>query len=143
MGNAKAQTGNCRKARNQTRVSTGMGCPRRLRYNTTETATQSLRSRCVRILRGVGRLEEIPNGVALCSLRHELFDRGMITLTDDYRVLMSEHSTGSAMFQHMVMDLHGRELSMPIRTEYNSSLTFVARHVRVVVREPARGIQSG
>ena len=86
--------------------------------------------------------DEIPNGVALCSLHHKLFDRGMITFTDDYRVLVSEHATGSAMFEHMVMDFHGRELSMPIRTDYHPNLTFVAWHVREVFREPAREIRS-
>ncbi len=83
-----------------------------------------------------------PNGLALCSLHHKLFDRGMITFTDDYRILVSESATGSAMFQHLVLDFHGRELNMPVRTAYNPDLRFIEWHVSEVFRSPGRYLRS-
>jgi predicted restriction endonuclease len=53
-----------------------------------------------------------PNGIALCALHHKLFDRGMITFSEDHRVLVSENAT------------------------------HVTWHVREVFREPARALES-
>ncbi len=83
-----------------------------------------------------------PNGLALCSLHHKLFDRGMITFTEDYRILVSEMATGSAMFQHLVLDFHGRELNMPVRSAYNPDLQFIEWHVKEVFHSPGRELKT-
>jgi putative restriction endonuclease len=83
-----------------------------------------------------------PNGIALCSLHHKLFDRGMITITDDYRVVVSEYATGSAVFQHMVTSFHGTQLALPIRTNYYPDHEFIDWHVREVFRFPGRELES-
>ncbi len=79
-----------------------------------------------------------PNGVALCSLHHKLFDRGIIGFTSDLRIVVSEAATGSAMFNHVVTDFHGRELSPPVRRAYRPDDGFVAWHVKEVFHPPAR-----
>lgn len=55
----------------------------------------------------------IPSSAGVfCALHHKLFDRGMITFSEDHRVLVSENAT------------------------------FVGWHVREVFREPARALES-
>lgn len=79
-----------------------------------------------------------PNGVALCSLHHKLFDRGLIGFTEDRRIMVSETASGSAMFEHLVLDFHGGQLSPPVRKSYWPNQEFVAWHVREVFHPPAR-----
>lgn len=38
------------------------------------------------------------NGVALCSLHHKLFDRGVFTVTESLDVVVSEQANGSVGF---------------------------------------------
>ena len=82
-------------------------------------------------------MDHFPGGA-----NNKLFDRGMITFTDDYRILVSETATGSAMFKHLVMDFHGRDLNMPVRPAYNPDLQFIAWHVKEVFRSPGRYLKS-
>jgi putative restriction endonuclease len=77
-----------------------------------------------------------------CALHHKLFDRGMITFSEDHRVLVSENATGSAIFSHLVLDFHGQPIREPIRASYSPNATFVTWHVREVFREPARALES-
>lgn len=83
------------------------------------------------------------NGVALCSLHHKLFDRGIFTIAQDMRVLVSETATGSAMFGHLVLDFHGRQLSPPVRSEYHPRSTFLDWHLAEVFHPPARELRAG
>ena len=83
------------------------------------------------------------NGVALCSLHHKLFDRGLFTITPDMRVLVSECATGSAIFKHLVLDFHGRDLSHPVRTEYAPLEAFLEWHVAEVFHPPGRELRAG
>ncbi len=85
-----------------------------------------------------GGPDTAPNGVALCALHHKLFDRGMITFSEDRRILVSEDATGSAIFRHLVLDFHGRPVREPIRTSYTPNPSFLEWHVREVFRDPAR-----
>ena len=77
-----------------------------------------------------------PNGIALCSLHHKLFDRGMMTITDRYRILVSELANGSAMFKHIVMSFHGNEINIPPRPEYQPARNFISWHKKQVFHPP-------
>ena len=83
-----------------------------------------------------------PNGVALCSLHHKLFDLGMITFTKDYRILVSELANGSAMFKHIVENFHGSDINLPTRPEYQPAQNYVSWHVKQVFHPPGRYLKS-
>ncbi len=87
-----------------------------------------------------GGPDRFENGVALCSLHHKLFDRGVFTISPLMQVLVSESANGSAMFEHVVLDFHGRELNRPLRAEYAPRETFLEWHVAEVFRPPARKV---
>lgn len=90
----------------------------------------------------VGGPDSEANGVALCALHHKLFDRGIFTIADDMMIVVSESANGSAMFDHVMSDFHGRELRTPQRTAYLPEPNFLAWHVREVFHPPAREVRS-
>jgi putative restriction endonuclease len=55
-----------------------------------------------------------PNGLALCSLHHKLFDLGAYTiLPNQYVVVVSQHLTGSEHAKLRMLGYHGAALIRP------------------------------
>ena len=79
-----------------------------------------------------------PNGIALCSLHHKLFDFGMITVSEDYKIHVSERATGTAIFDHLVTDFHDQLIRMPIRASYQPAGEFLDWHKVQVFKPPSR-----
>jgi putative restriction endonuclease len=57
-----------------------------------------------------GGPDELDNGMALCSLHHKLFDRGMLGLDDDHAVVVSQRFSARTPIGRTVYDLHGQRL---------------------------------
>ncbi|MFF9025397.1 phosphorothioated DNA-binding restriction endonuclease [Streptomyces eurythermus] len=61
-----------------------------------------------------GGPDDIDNGLCLCSLHHKLFDKGVLGVGDDHRVLVSRRFVGhSAAARQHVTALAGRPLTGP------------------------------
>jgi putative restriction endonuclease len=58
----------------------------------------------------LGGPDDLDNGLALCSLHHKLFDRGMLGLDDDLAVVVSQRFSARTSQGRAVYDLHGRRL---------------------------------
>ena len=55
------------------------------------------------------------NGLALCKNAHWLFDNGLWTLTDDYKVIVAEGEFAEAgPEQKLLREYHGKEILLPI-----------------------------
>ena len=59
---------------------------------------------------GLGGPDDLDNGLALCSLHHKLFDRGMLGLDDDLAVVVSQRFSARTPQGRALYDLHGRRL---------------------------------
>ncbi|MFD9123861.1 phosphorothioated DNA-binding restriction endonuclease [Kitasatospora sp. NPDC059571] len=58
--------------------------------------------------------DEVDNGLCLCSLHHKLFDKGVLGLGDDRRILVSQRFVGrSDASRHHVLSLSGRRVIGP------------------------------
>lgn len=57
-----------------------------------------------------GGPDELDNGLALCALHHKLFDRGVIGLDDELRVVVSAQFSARTSVGRTVYELHGRAL---------------------------------
>jgi putative restriction endonuclease len=79
-----------------------------------------------------------PNGMALCTLHHKLFDRGAFTLSDRYRVEVSERAHGQQGLAEWLLTYHGREIRKTVRNDYAPGQTFVDWHRSEVFRSPGR-----
>ncbi|WNV74127.1 phosphorothioated DNA-binding restriction endonuclease [Geodermatophilus sp. DSM 44513] len=58
----------------------------------------------------LGGPDDLDNGLALCSLHHKLFDRGMLGLDDDLGVVVSRRFSARTPQGQAVYDMHGRRL---------------------------------
>ncbi|WP_030677773.1 phosphorothioated DNA-binding restriction endonuclease [Streptomyces sp. NRRL B-1347] len=58
--------------------------------------------------------DDVDNGLCLCSLHHKLFDKGVLGLGDDHRILVSQHFIGRGQTaREQVTALAGRHLAGP------------------------------
>ncbi|QRX91959.1 phosphorothioated DNA-binding restriction endonuclease [Streptomyces noursei] len=58
--------------------------------------------------------DEVDNGLCLCSLHHKLFDKGVLGLGDDHRILVSQRFVGrSEASRQYVLALTGRPVMGP------------------------------
>lgn len=78
------------------------------------------------------------NGVALCSLHHKLFDRGVFAVTESLKIVVSERANGSVGFQEWLMAFHGRPLRRPQRKSYFPDSRFTQWHISEVFHGPYR-----
>lgn len=79
-----------------------------------------------------------PNGLALCSLHHKLFDRGVFTLSEHLEILVSEYASGGENFDFWLKQYHGKQIHRPQRPTYYPDKEFVDWHVREVFHGPSR-----
>ena len=87
-----------------------------------------------------GGPDDAVNGVALCSLHHKLFDRGMLTISSAHKVQVSERAHGSGLFRHLVLAFDGQEIHPPTRAEYEPRDSYLKWHVKEVFQgEPRYG----
>ena len=85
-----------------------------------------------------GGPDEEANGLALCTLHHKLFDRGVFTISNSMSVIVSEEANGTRGFQEWVVGYHGRAIRAPQRPMYYPDENWVAWHVREVFQGPGR-----
>ena len=78
------------------------------------------------------------NGLALCSLHHKLFDRGVFTLSAKLEVLVSEYANGSVGFEEWLMEFHGKEINFPQRQAYYPNEDYTGWHLKEVFKGPHR-----
>ena len=78
------------------------------------------------------------NGLALCSLHHKLFDRGVFTLSTQLEVLVSEYANGSVGFEEWLMKFHGRKINFPQRRSYYPEMESINWHLKEVFKKPYR-----
>ncbi|WP_106768805.1 phosphorothioated DNA-binding restriction endonuclease [Paenibacillus faecalis] len=78
------------------------------------------------------------NGIALCSLHHKLFDRGVFTITGERELLVAEEAHGTHGFEEWLMRFHGKKVRSPIHPVYTPKENFINWHIREVFRGPAR-----
>lgn len=72
------------------------------------------------------------NGLALCSLHHRLFDRGVMAISEQQTILVSEKANGHAGFKEWVLDFEGKPIRTPRRKDYVPANAFTKWHVREI-----------
>nr|WP_256790283.1 HNH endonuclease [Frankia sp. AvcI1] len=81
--------------------------------------------------------DDVTNGLALCSLHHTLLDLGVLGLTPDRRLKVSEIYLAQAPAGRAVYDLAGRPLASPRSGEPLIDAEHIAWHDRQVFRNDA------
>lgn len=83
-----------------------------------------------------------PNGLALCSLHHKVFDLGAFTVAEG-KVLVSELVNGDAGCEYVMLRHHGNDLRRPVRPELAPNVEFLGWHRRQVFKERPRPVMVG
>jgi len=78
------------------------------------------------------------NGLALCVLHHRVFDRGAITISDDYKVLVSQHVYGSSGLQEWLTRFHNKTMIFPQSPTFYPNRKYLHWHYREVFKAPER-----
>lgn len=78
------------------------------------------------------------NGIALCSMHHKLFDRGVFTFSKEKELLVAAQAHATHGFEDWLMKFHGQKIREPIHPVYQSQGDFIEWHVREVFKGPAR-----
>lgn len=83
--------------------------------------------------------DEVPNGIALCSLHHKVFDLGAFTvLPESYQIVFSQHLNGSDKAADRMLSYHGAGLILPQSKEYLPKPEYLDWHEKQVFKNPAR-----
>ena len=83
----------------------------------------------------------VPNGLALCSLHHKVFDLGAFTiLPDSHQMVFSQHLNGSDDTAGKMLAYHGASLILPQSREYLPQPEYLDWHRRQVFKNPERSI---
>lgn len=69
--------------------------------------------------------DTVRNGIALTGTAHWLFDRGLLTFTDDYSILLSPHGVPSELDKLILPD---RKLRVPANPDLRPHTTYLAWH---------------
>ena len=81
----------------------------------------------------------VPNGIAMCSMHHKLFDLGAFKiLPNTYQMVFSQHLNGSELAAQRVLSYHGSGLILPQASEYLPDPVNLEWNARQVFKEPAR-----
>ncbi|MDO8787152.1 MAG: HNH endonuclease [Sulfuritalea sp.] len=83
----------------------------------------------------------VPNGIALCSLHHKVFDLGAFTiLPDTYQMVFSQHLNGSDESAGRILAYHGASLILPQSRDYLPQPEFLDWHRKQVFKSPERPV---
>ena len=83
--------------------------------------------------------DEVPNGIAMCSLHHKVFDLGAFKiLPETYQMVFSQHLNGSEGTSQRMLAYHGSAMILPQAKEYTPHPNHLDWHSRQVFKNPAR-----
>jgi putative restriction endonuclease len=83
----------------------------------------------------------VPNGIALCSLHHKVFDLGAFAiLPGSYQMVFSQHLNGSDDAAGRMLAYHGASLILPQSREYLPQADFLEWHRKQVFKRPGRPV---
>lgn len=83
--------------------------------------------------------DDVSNGLCLCSIHHKLFDRGVLGLTRDRTITVSQRYTGrSEAAASMVLSLSGKDLAAPQPGFKSINEDHIEWHSMQVFKAPAR-----
>lgn len=80
------------------------------------------------------------NGLLLCSIHHLALDRGAIGLTEDHRIIVSQHLHGGTQVGELFVKINGNFLRQPIEPTASPAAEFIKWHWQQVFREPGRPV---
>ena len=76
--------------------------------------------------------DTIGNGFALCPNLHRAFDRGLILVDDNYRVIVARNFIESSQSPYQIKIFDGKHLILPNNQKYFPSLENLRKHKALI-----------
>lgn len=72
--------------------------------------------------------DKVSNGIALCPNLHRAFDRGLVSIDTDYRILVSNHLNEDEKHPYGLKQLAGKKMRLPIQQIHHPETEAVNWH---------------
>ncbi|WP_442587463.1 HNH endonuclease [Pedobacter sp. AW31-3R] len=72
--------------------------------------------------------DSITNGIALCPNLHRAFDRGLVSLDDDYQILVSDHIYEDENHPYSLKKLKAKKMYLPVHQNAHPALENLRWH---------------
>ena len=77
------------------------------------------------------------NGLALCATHHKLLDSGVLTLSENYRIILSDSIYDPDPENSFIREYHKREIRLPRNRKHSPGKDYIRWHREEVFKEPA------
>lgn len=78
--------------------------------------------------------DKVNNGIALCPNLHRAFDRGLVSLDNDYRIMISNNVTENENHSYSLKQLEGRKMRLPFGAQYYPSVANLEWHRKQIFK---------
>lgn len=72
--------------------------------------------------------DKVNNGIALCPNLHRAFDRGLITVDDNYKIVISKHISEEIIHPYSLTKFNNKEIVLPSINQYHPSTESLSWH---------------
>ncbi|OJV53117.1 MAG: hypothetical protein BGO31_05020 [Bacteroidetes bacterium 43-16] len=79
--------------------------------------------------------DKVSNGIALCPNLHRAFDRGLVSIDEHYRVLVSSHINEDKAHPYSLNNLQGRPIFLPTESQYQPAQENLEWHRKEVFKQ--------
>ena len=82
----------------------------------------------------VSQNDKVNNGIALCPNLHRAFDRGLITIDNSYRLVVSDHIAEVEDHPYSLKNLAGRKIRLPFSSRHYPALENLDWHRKEIFK---------
>ena len=94
----------------------------------TSTFGHSFVDACHIIPFSISHNDKVTNGISLCPNLHRAFDRGLISISPDYRILVSQHILEDVKHDYSIQKLQGKPILLPQKKHQYPAPEYIAWH---------------
>ena len=76
----------------------------------------------------ISQSNDVRNGISLCKLHHWAFDKGLISLSKTYRILVSPFTMEQGPMEWRLMKLRGKRILLPEHEQFHPALEALEWH---------------
>ena len=71
--------------------------------------------------------DDLRNGISLCKLHHWAFDEGLMSVTDDFNVIIGDWIKGDENYE-AIYKFEGKKISLPKEVKFNPHPIYLREH---------------
>ncbi|WP_057831072.1 phosphorothioated DNA-binding restriction endonuclease [Colwellia sp. TT2012] len=77
---------------------------------------------------------DVSNGLTLCAVHHKAFDKGAYTITEDFKIKLSESLNGGVQVERLFFDFEGKAIRLPIKDNWLPNVQYLNWHQKEVFK---------